>query len=67
MTYQQFAAGITYLAILGNVFFAAFLAATPADHSLPWWAVALAAGINALVHALPSDGLPMPPKITKGS
>lgn len=52
---------ITYAAILGNVFFAAFVAATPADHPLPWWALAGFAGFNAVVHALPSSGLPIAP------
>jgi hypothetical protein len=59
---NQILAGVTYLAVLGNVFFAAFLAATPADHALPWWVAAIVAGGNALVHALPSDGLPLPAK-----
>jgi hypothetical protein len=62
MNMNQILAGVTYLAVLGNVFFAAFLAATPADHALPWWVAAIVAGGNALVHALPSDGLPLPAK-----
>lgn len=51
---------LTYAAVLGNVFFAAFLAATPADHPMPWWVAALFAAGNALIHALPSAGLPLP-------
>lgn len=59
----QFLAAMTYAGVFGNVFLGAFLAATPADHPLPWWALASLAGVNALVHALPSNGLPMPPKV----
>jgi hypothetical protein len=58
----QILAGLTYAAVFGNVFFGAFLASAPADHALPWYVAAGVAGLNALVHALPSDGLPMPTK-----
>lgn len=57
---SQLFAMLTYAAVLGNVFFAAFLSATPADHPMPWWAAAVVAALNALVHALPSAGLPLP-------
>lgn len=56
----QLFAALTYVAVLGNIFFAAFLTATPADHPMPWWVMAIFAGANALVHALPSAGLPIP-------
>lgn len=60
----QILAVVTYAGVFGNVFLVAFLAAMPPDHPLPWWALATFAGLNALVHALPSDGLPMPPKVS---
>lgn len=41
-------------AILLNVGFAAFVGATPADHPLPWYVVAVVAALNAVVHALPA-------------
>jgi len=59
---SQILAALTYAAILGNLFLAALVSAAPADHPLPWWVVPLVAGGNAIIHALPSDGLPMPSK-----
>lgn len=37
-----------------NIGLAAFVAAAPADHQLPWYVIAAAAALNAVVHGLPS-------------
>lgn len=43
--------------VIVNIGFAAFAAAVPAGHALPWWALASFAALNAVVHALPGTGL----------
>jgi hypothetical protein len=57
---NQILAAVTYAAVLSNLFLAAFVSSAPSDHPLPWWVVPLVAGGNAIIHALPSDGLPFP-------
>lgn len=58
----QILAIITYAAIAANLFLSAFVSAVPTGHELPWWVTPLALAFNAVIHALPSDGLPMPSK-----
>lgn len=50
---------VMYLTIGGNIFFAAFVAASP-PNSLPPWVIAAVAGMNAVSGALKSDGLHIP-------
>lgn len=40
--------------VMLNIGFGAFVAATPADHPLPWWVVPVVALLNAIAHSLPA-------------
>lgn len=60
MSASQIMQYVSYAAILANVAFASFVSAAPADHPLLWWVVPAVATLNAIVHALPSTGLPVP-------
>lgn len=62
MDLSQLMSIVTYLAVLGNVALGTFLSALPSGVTPPWWVGPAAATINALVHALPSDGIPLPSK-----
>lgn len=53
---------VSNAAILANVGFAAFVAAVPPEHAIPWYMIAGFAAINAVVHALPSGN---PPPVAK--
>jgi len=55
---------INQAAVMISVAFAAVLAATPADHPLPWWIPVAYAAFNAVVHSLPAPaGSALPPQV----
>lgn len=56
---SQILAILNYVAVVGNVALGAVVAAAPPDHPVPWWVIAVAAGVNAAVHAVPGPGLPI--------
>lgn len=60
MSASQVMQYISYVAILANVAFSAFVSGAPADHPMAWWVVPAVLTLNAIVHALPSAGLPIP-------
>jgi hypothetical protein len=53
---NQVSGYISLLLMFLNVGLAAFVSAAPAN-SMPWWVIALVAAINAVVHAMPSQGI----------
>lgn len=54
MDYDKVVRTVDYVMVAANVGLGAFAAeAQGAGHALPWWVVATAAALNAIVHLIP--------------